>query len=366
MRTARSGAACLLATAALLTGSATAQTPTSAPASAPAPAGDPNAALCRAAAAGDAQRCQSALQAGADPRWRGPAGRTALHWAALRGNDALVTALLAALQPPAVAPARADPGDLFSPNYDPNRPAAGGTKVDPNTLAGTSFEAYLASQKRLAGVLNAVDENGATPLHLAVGAKHGDVAKRLLDAGAPPDLADKLGLTPLHQAAIAADVPFVRLLLDRGADPKVRDAVGLTPAQVTENAEILAALQAASSPALRRADLAPLHALAERYVQALLAGDMQVVRQLSLPAEAARMPQQLLPPVQTPFRVLRVATSGAERGEAEIWLKVPERPAGRDQAVLRLNLQRGESGWRVAQAQWGPYWPDSPQKEDER
>lgn len=45
---------------------------------------------------------------------------------------------------------------------------------------------------------------GETPLHLAARYSRSDAAKRLLDAGADPNMPDNLGRTPLH-AAVTAD-----------------------------------------------------------------------------------------------------------------------------------------------------------------
>jgi ankyrin repeat protein len=339
-----------------------AATPTARPAGA-----DPNDTLCRAAAANDPNRLNAALQAGADPLWRGPAGRTALHWAAARGHDNAVATILTTLRPPAVAPSAAsDAGGLFSPNYDPNHAArVAPPAVDPNATGGTSFDEYVRGEARVRAALAMQDDQGQTPLHLAVVGKHTAVAARLLEAGAPPNAADKAGLTPLHHAVVTGNQRLVRLLLDQGADPEVRDGLGMTPAQLTEDAAIRTALRAAAAPPLRRADLAPLRTLAEKYVQALLAGKLGTLRELSVPAEAARLPREITP-VQTEYRVLRVEQLNPEQGVAEVWLKLPGRAPPGDAAVLRLQLRHDESGWYVAEALWGLYWPDSPATEVER
>ena len=75
--------------------------------------------------------------------------------------------------------------------------------------------------------VNAQNERGVTPLHLAIG--HETAAQILLDAGARTDLADGRGRTALHWAASDADATTVALLLAHGASPLARDDDGRTP-----------------------------------------------------------------------------------------------------------------------------------------
>ena len=59
-----------------------------------------------------------------------------------------------------------------------------------------------------------------TALTMAVKEADMEMCKRLLAAGASPNVANEYGEMPLHIAAGARDVEFVRLLLEAGADPK--------------------------------------------------------------------------------------------------------------------------------------------------
>ena len=81
---------------------------------------------------------------------------------------------------------------------------------------------------------NAPDENGDTPLHLAVsrcGRKFAvlDIVYALLEHGARPNAYNPAGATPLHLAAAKTDDATVWTLLEHYADPLARDPRGQTP-----------------------------------------------------------------------------------------------------------------------------------------
>ena len=65
----------------------------------------------------------------------------------------------------------------------------------------------------------AFNDSRATPLHVAVSARHRDLAGLLLAHGASANVIQKGGLTPLHTAAANGDEEVVSLLLLRGANP---------------------------------------------------------------------------------------------------------------------------------------------------
>ena len=79
-----------------------------------------------------------------------------------------------------------------------------------------------------------------TALHIA--ALRGDVEalEALLDCSADVDARNETGATPLHLAVIAAEnaVQCCSLLLDRGADPLIEDAHGRVPYELTEDTEL--------------------------------------------------------------------------------------------------------------------------------
>ncbi|GGR69861.1 serine/threonine protein kinase [Streptomyces humidus] len=76
------------------------------------------------------------------------------------------------------------------------------------------------------------DADGTTPLYEACVQGAADVARRLLEAGAPPD-AESAGVgaegTPLCAAACWGHVETVRTLLAHGADPGLREDHGTGP-----------------------------------------------------------------------------------------------------------------------------------------
>jgi len=74
------------------------------------------------------------------------------------------------------------------------------------------------------------------PLHSAAAAANVDVARLLLDAGAPVDATQSGGFSPLHAAARSGNVPLVDLLLDRGADVSRSTDAGQTAADLAADA----------------------------------------------------------------------------------------------------------------------------------
>jgi ankyrin repeat protein len=66
-------------------------------------------------------------------------------------------------------------------------------------------------------LINAADEAGDTPLHLACHNGQTDLVKVLVDAGAELDLTNERGMTPLRWAIYSQKEDIVKVLLDRGA-----------------------------------------------------------------------------------------------------------------------------------------------------
>ena len=77
--------------------------------------------------------------------------------------------------------------------------------------------------------VNAKDEEGLTPLHLAASWGHKEVAELLIDNGADVNAKDIDGWTPLRKAAWHGRKEIVELLIDNGADVNPQDVNGWTP-----------------------------------------------------------------------------------------------------------------------------------------
>ena len=95
-----------------------------------------------------------------------------------------------------------------------------------------------------------VDDARRSALHFAAGLGKPDIVRRLLQAGAEVDLADKEGYTPLHMAAGYLHTSTISVLLEAGADPEQKDRQGRSPLELVES--LRAALATDSPMAMAR------------------------------------------------------------------------------------------------------------------
>ena len=161
-----------------------------------------------AARIGDLDAVRALLAAGEDVSAAHGDGMSALHWAAERGDAALVETLL-----------------------------QGGATVDAVTRIGSYTPLHVASAAGQAEVMSlllaagsdptsATSPGGATPLHLAANAGSVDAITALIDHGAEVDAREATwGQTPLIFAAARNRVDAIRALLERGADPNAASRV---------------------------------------------------------------------------------------------------------------------------------------------
>ena len=77
--------------------------------------------------------------------------------------------------------------------------------------------------------LNVQDNEGRTPLHIAVSKGACYLAKDLVNNHAKVNLQDKNGNTPLHEAAYRGDIYTVKLLVESGAKVNIPNNKGETP-----------------------------------------------------------------------------------------------------------------------------------------
>ncbi|KAK4169610.1 hypothetical protein QBC43DRAFT_36933 [Cladorrhinum sp. PSN259] len=99
------------------------------------------------------------------------------------------------------------------------------------------------------------DPHGSSLLHEACRLRELQIAKMLIDAGAPLDAKNYLGNTPLHIASLLGVADIARALLVAGADKNARNLRGETPlhAAVCLGAdEVVEALLAANADALAK------------------------------------------------------------------------------------------------------------------
>ncbi len=87
------------------------------------------------------------------------------------------------------------------------------------------FRYWLSEDKTL---LNLVDQDSHSPLHMAVSTKHLEMVQLLLEQGANPNLRDQNQDTPLLLSLRAKDQAIAEALLNKGADAKIHDAKGLS------------------------------------------------------------------------------------------------------------------------------------------
>ena len=87
-------------------------------------------------------------------------------------------------------------------------------------------KALLQEQPRL---VDARNERGRGPLHVAVKEGKTGIVRLLLRKGAGVNIEDAIGSTPLHKAAFYGRAAALKALLEAGAEPNVKDSGGRTP-----------------------------------------------------------------------------------------------------------------------------------------
>jgi ankyrin repeat protein len=169
-------------------------------------------------AAPDVEKMTLLLDRGANVNARATSRFSALMVAAqFQEGDAAINLLLdrgAQVAPPADGAPVFNANPFFLASYAGN---------------ARSLKRLLAAGGKLDEAMIAIGTSRTTPMLGAF--KFGDieVARTLLDLGAPVDFADGNGITMLGRAALNNDIEMARLLLSRGATVNIVDKLGMTP-----------------------------------------------------------------------------------------------------------------------------------------
>ena len=325
------------------------------PAAPPDAAGDLNERLLAAAADGDAETVQALLFQGADPLHPGPAGRCPLHLAA-EGGHLEAARILASAPPPDSArqdfgKLQESGGGLFSSDYDPDKPASESDDAAfEERLNALSFDTFMDDVGQNLAIQ---DNDGLTPLHLAVAGGHFEVADLLAGLEADLEKPDLTGMTALHAAAVSGDDALCALLLAKGASPFSRNSAGQTPLDLAASDAIEKRLKDAIEK--RRND--PEHTAARRVVMAFLGavqrGDAARARQLVTPEQATQLPTQM-EPSSFEMEVLSTQQQG-ERATVIVWTRIADVPSKCKEFKTAFLLQRVGETWLIAQSQTMPF-----------
>lgn len=152
------------------------------------------------------------------------------------------------------APLRHPAVAVLRTRFPPRACVMGGrTPLHAAAEAGAEAEVVaLAADSGGAAALNAPDDDGETPLQLAVLGGHPSAVAALLRAGADGGRRCAAGCTPLHDAAAAGAAGVVAALIAAAVDVAPRTPSGRTPlhaAAAGGHLHVVAALLRAGAPA---------------------------------------------------------------------------------------------------------------------
>ena len=278
---------------------------------------------------GDLLRVVHLLMLGAEPFARDAYGRNSAHHAAMRGHTQVLKLLLKTLEPSS---------DLPLPSLQ-GQPVFG-HGVDGPRLPTFAFDDFIF---RLDSV-NAADDDGLTPLHLAARAGHVTAATILLDAQADPNKAANDGSTPLHHAARAGQPEMVELLVARGAFVDDRDVLGRTPREVSSDPRLARRLSDLEKGLQQSPSYRDTEQTLAIFFQGLRQGDSAVLSSIT-EGSPSSWGIGSLGPVAFEYRLDRIQV---RYGTAEAQGTI-QRPRTRRSHEFWAYLLETPEGWRVAE-----------------
>jgi excisionase family DNA binding protein len=168
---------------------------------------------------------------------------------------------------------------------------------------------HLEATRRLInqGANPNADEDGDSPLILAIHEDYPEIVELLLECGADPNIQGPFGRgggAPLHAAVRRDSARYVKMLLARGADPDLEDTHGSTPIHLAETngyKHLSRIMQAHLDRNLQKkaveqmytvGKVAELLSVDESFVMNLLKNGK--LRQVNLDAEKIRIPESSL------------------------------------------------------------------------
>ena len=148
-----------------------------------------------------------------DVRARDIFGWTLLHYAAVRGDEDVMTKLLRF---------NADPNALDLAEWTPMHYSIENiNKKEPQLIVSALLRSGADTEIR--------GRDGMAPLHCAAKQGYAQVIRILIRARASVNIQDNSGGTPLHWAAYTGSVDGIKTLLEKGAYVGARDDYGRTP-----------------------------------------------------------------------------------------------------------------------------------------
>lgn len=99
-----------------------------------------------------------------------------------------------------------------------------------------------------ATIVNKLNRDGDSPLHIGAGSRHIFVLELLVEEGADMNVMNNDGETPLHVAVYNREFSIVQLLLKKGANINMMNRHGVTPLHLIENQKITEGIDTTAKP----------------------------------------------------------------------------------------------------------------------